>query len=85
MIVKIERLPLRTVWKDEARDFTRWLQDNLDILNVILDLNHASAEREQRAGAFSVDLVSEDDSGALQGFRWGRADTGSMSNPPLWK
>ncbi|MCK4788365.1 MAG: DUF4268 domain-containing protein [Desulfobacteraceae bacterium] len=63
MIGKIERLPLREVWKNEALDFTTWLEENIDILNENLDLNLSTAEREKSAGAFSVDLVAEDDKG----------------------
>jgi hypothetical protein len=63
MIGKIQRVPLREVWRHEAYDFTNWLQDNLDVLNDILDLNLESAEREKSAGSFSVDLVAEDGSG----------------------
>ena len=63
MIGKIQRLPLREVWKHEARDFTKWLQDNIDILNEVLDLSLSSAESERTAGDFSVDLVAEDESG----------------------
>ena len=63
VIGKIERLPLREVWKHEALDFTTWLENNIDILNESLDLNLSNAEREREAGAFSVDLVAEDDKG----------------------
>lgn len=63
MIGKIERVPLREVWKHEAYDFTQYLQDNLDVISGVIDLNLVSAEREQAAGAFSVDLVAEDDCG----------------------
>ncbi len=63
MIGKLERVPLREVWKHEAHDFTVWLQDNIDVLNDVIDLSLASAEREQSAGKFSVDLVAEDDAG----------------------
>jgi hypothetical protein len=63
-IGKIERVPLREVWKHEALDFTQWLQNNLDVLNSVTDLNLVSAEREQAAGKFSVDLVAEDASGS---------------------
>ena len=35
-IQKLERVPLREVWKHEAYDFTHWLQENLDILNETL-------------------------------------------------
>jgi hypothetical protein len=63
MIGKIERVPLRTVWKHEAYDFTQWLEENLDVLNEALDLTLTGAEREQSAGSFSVDLVAEDEAG----------------------
>lgn len=63
MIEKLERVPLHDVWKGEASDFTPWLEENIDALNEILDLNLSSADREQAAGAFSVDLVAEDESG----------------------
>jgi PAS domain-containing protein len=60
---KIERVALREVWKHEALDFTQWLQNNLDVLNGATSLNLVSAEREQSAGKFNVDLVAEDSDG----------------------
>ena len=63
MIGRIDRVPLRDVWKREARDFTKWLEENVEVLNDILDLNLMTAEREKDAGDFSVDLVAEDDKG----------------------
>ncbi len=63
MIGKIERVPLRDVWKHEAFDFTQWLQDNIDVLNNVIDLNLSNPEREQAAGSFSIDIVAEDDAG----------------------
>ncbi len=63
MIGKIERVPLREVWKHEAYDFTQWLQDNIDVLSNVLDINLSNPEREQNAGTFNVDIVAEDDSG----------------------
>ena len=62
-IGKIERLPLRQVWKHEAQGFTTWLEQNIDVLNNTLDLTLSNAEREQDAGDFSVDVVAEDQSG----------------------
>ena len=62
-IGKIERIPLRDVWKHEARDFNRWIQENIDVLNDIIDLNLVNPECEHSAGAFSVDLVAEDEGG----------------------
>jgi hypothetical protein len=58
MIGKIQRVPLREVWKHEALDLTKWLQDNIEVLNEPLDLSLSNAEREQSAGEFNVDLVA---------------------------
>jgi len=63
-IGKLQRVPLREVWKHEAYDFTQWLQENIDVLNSALDLNLVNVDREQAAGSFSVDLVAEDEGGA---------------------
>lgn len=35
MIEKIVRIPLREAFKHEAYDFSKWLQDNLDVLNEL--------------------------------------------------
>ncbi|HEV7277716.1 MAG TPA: DUF4268 domain-containing protein [Devosiaceae bacterium] len=62
-IGRLERVPLREVWKHEAHDFTVWLQHNVDVVNDITGLDLTSIEREQAAGAFSIDLVAEDGGG----------------------
>lgn len=62
-IGKLERVALREVWKHEAYDFTRWLQENIDVLNDVIGLGLVNVEREQAAGAFSIDLVAEDENG----------------------
>jgi len=62
-IGKIQRVPLREVWKNEATDFTTWLQVNIEVISEAVDIELGSVEREQSAGAFSVDLVAEDTSG----------------------
>ncbi|MFN3311983.1 MAG: DUF4268 domain-containing protein [Hyphomonas sp.] len=61
-IGKLRRVALREVWKHEAYDFTQWLQSNIDVLNEALPFTLVNVEREQAAGAFSIDLVAEDDS-----------------------
>lgn len=65
MIGKLQRVPLRDVWKHEARDFTMWLENNIDVLNDAVDLQLSKVEREQSAGTFNVDLVAEDQDGNL--------------------
>ena len=63
MIEKLRRVPLREVWKHEALDFTKWLQENLDVLNEVAGLSLSNVEREQSAGDFTCDLSAEDESG----------------------
>jgi hypothetical protein len=64
MVQKITRIPLRTAFPHEARDFSKWLEENIDVLNDVLDISLSNPEREQSAGDFSVDIVAEDESGA---------------------
>ena len=63
-ISRLTRIPLRTVWPHEAQDFTHWMQRNIDVVGKATNLSLANVEREQSAGAFSVDLVAEDEAGA---------------------
>src|SRR4051812_50035293 len=53
-IGKIERVPLRDVWRHEAHNLTTWLEENIDVLNDALDLNLTNVDREQSAGAVNV-------------------------------
>ena len=62
-IGRLERVPLRDVWKHEAYDFTQWLQDNVEVLNEALNTTLVNVDREQAAGSFSIDLVAEDEGG----------------------
>ena len=62
-IGRIRRVGLREVWKHEALDFTTWLEANVDVLAEATGLQLSGVEREQPAGAFSVDLIAEDEDG----------------------
>lgn len=62
-IGKIQRLPLREVWKHEAYDFTKWLAEHLDVVSEATSVDLSLVEREAPAGSFSVDLVAEDSDG----------------------
>ncbi len=59
-IANLEKVSLREIWKNEANDFTRWLEENIEILNDSLDLSLSVIEREKSAGTFAVDLLAED-------------------------
>lgn len=63
MIGRIERVPLREVWKKEAKDFTTWLYDNLEVLAEELDMDLTADEKEKSVGSFSADITAEDASG----------------------
>lgn len=63
MVGRIERVPLREVWKKEAKDFTTWLYDNLEVLGEELDLDLTPDEKEKSVGSFSADITAETASG----------------------
>lgn len=63
MIGRIEKIPLAEVWKKEARDFTPWLFENIEVLGEELDIGLKAMEREKSIGWFSADIVAEDESG----------------------
>ena len=57
--------PLRKVWSNEARNFTTWLEKEIDVLNDVIDLSLSNVRREQAVGDLKIDLVAEDESGNL--------------------
>lgn len=63
MLGKIKKHELRKIWKNEASDFTTWLEENLDCLSDALGFEITLIKREQKVGAFSVDILAEDESG----------------------
>ena len=50
----------RSVWADEARDFTPWLMEHIGLLNAELGWDIAIEGREGEVGAFSVDLYGRE-------------------------
>ncbi len=65
VVGKLEKVPLRAIWKDEARDFTPWLVENIDVLGQALDLSLKVVQREKTVGSFSLDILAEDEDGEL--------------------
>jgi hypothetical protein len=59
-IARLVRLDPRQVWKQEARDFTPWLADNLDALSEALGIDLEIVEQEAPVGNFSADIVARD-------------------------
>jgi hypothetical protein len=63
MIDRIERIPLRTIWKHEARDFTTWMAENLEVLTEVIGQELSNPITEQSTGNFNVDIKCEDAAG----------------------
>ena len=59
---RLERVELRSIWNNEARDFTPWLakDENLNILGDALGLELELIETEQTVGSYSADMVCND-------------------------
>jgi hypothetical protein len=51
---------LRTVWPNEAQDFTPWLQENADTLAEALGIDLELTACEQPVGPFFVDVIGRD-------------------------
>lgn len=64
-IGRLQRVPLRELWKNEALDFTAWLAENIDVLSDALDIELSVLEREKDAGAFAVDILASDSNGRI--------------------
>jgi len=62
-IGRLEKVSLREIWPNEARDFTTWLAENLDFLGEALELSLSLIEQEAAAGIFSADILAEDSDG----------------------
>ena len=58
---KMEKIvDLRTVWKHEAQDFSKWLslEENLAILSRTIGIDIVFNEVESKVGCFNVDLYA---------------------------
>lgn len=62
-IGRIRKVALRQLWKKEDRDFSRWLEEQIDVLNETLGITVTVEKREESVGPFRVDLYGEDDRG----------------------
>ena len=59
-----EHVDVRSKWRDEARNFTPWLAENLDLLSKAIGLNLELVQEEAATGPFSCDILARDtDSG----------------------
>jgi Domain of unknown function (DUF4268) len=60
---RLEAVPLRKYFQDEARDFTPWLakEENLTLLAETIGLNLELVAMEQYIGPFRADIVAKDE------------------------
>ena len=56
----IEKVGVRSKWKDEAYDFTPWLAKNLDLLGDELGFRLELVKEEEPVGPFSLDILAKD-------------------------
>jgi hypothetical protein len=62
---KLERMDLRTAWKHESLDFTKWLaqEENLSQLSDEIGIEIESPQTEVSVGSFQADILAEDQDG----------------------
>jgi len=63
MLGKIDRVDIRSIWKNEAADFSKWLAEdaNLSMLGDEIGIRMHLIRREAAVGAFSVDILAEEE------------------------
>ena len=59
---RLEKVNVRSVWPDEARDFTPWLAqpENISLLGTAIDLDLEVESQEAAVGPFRADILCKD-------------------------
>ena len=57
---QLERVDHREIWPDEARDFTPWLAENLDVLAKTLAIDLELEGTEKFVGRFKADIIGKE-------------------------
>ncbi len=64
-IGRLERVELRQIWPHEERDFSVWLENNIEALSEVLGIDLSVVQREKSVGSFELDLLAEDATGNI--------------------
>ncbi len=63
-VSRLETVPIRDAFKSEPHGFTRWLEANIEALQVRIGMGALNVvQREQAVGDFKLDLLCEDSDG----------------------
>ena len=62
-LATIEKVDIRSIWPNEASDFTPWLAENLSALGEALGLDLELESREAPVGGYSLDVLARDGNG----------------------
>ena len=57
---ELKKIPLSEIWRNEASDFTPWLESNIQKLGDALGMDLEIIDREAPVGDFSLDLRAQD-------------------------
>jgi hypothetical protein len=57
---ELKSVDIRELWPHEARDFTPWLAENINLLSDALGMELEVTAREADVGNFSLDLLAKD-------------------------
>jgi len=60
---KLKKVDLRSVWENEARNFTKWLSkaENLNLLGEEIGIDISFIKAEADVGRYSVDILAEEE------------------------
>ena len=56
---KLLKVPEREKWRDEEKDFSPWLEENLDQLSSVLDIDLDFVGREVHVGPYKADVLAQ--------------------------
>ncbi|MCY4226012.1 MAG: DUF4268 domain-containing protein [Bacteroidetes bacterium] len=59
-LATLESVSLRDIWKDEAQDFTPWLEKNIHLLFEEIGISGENIEREKYTGRLYVDITAKE-------------------------